>query len=79
MGDVVLANLILGENAVPEFIQAVCTAENLTRELAPILVEGPVRQAQLAALARIPGLLAPPAKNPSAAAADVIMAAIAAQ
>ena len=73
---VVLANLILGENAFPEFIQAVCTPENLSRELAPILVDGPARQAQLAALARIPALMAPPATSPSAAAADVVMAAI---
>jgi lipid-A-disaccharide synthase len=72
---VVLANLVLGENAFPEFIQRDCTAEKLTAALSPLMTDTPERRAQLAALARLPTMLAPPASSPSAAAADVVLAA----
>ncbi|KTR41709.1 lipid-A-disaccharide synthase, partial [Curtobacterium oceanosedimentum] len=43
---IVLPNLILGENAIPELIQAECTPERLAAALAPLLPEGPARAAQ---------------------------------
>ena len=51
---VVLANLVLGENAFPEFLQEDCTPDKLAAALAPLLRDTPERRAQLAALARIP-------------------------
>lgn len=70
---VVLPNLVLGERAFPELIQDYCTPVNLASALAPILDEGPARQRQLAALARIPGRLQLPRGTPSEAAADVVL------
>lgn len=51
---VILANLVLDENAFPEYLQEDCTPEKLSSGLADLLVATPARQAQLAALARIP-------------------------
>jgi len=69
----VLANLVLDERAFPELIQEYCTPVNLASALAPILDEGPARQRQLAALARIPARLRLPSGTPSDAAADVVL------
>ena len=38
---IVLANLVLGENAFPELIQERCTPANLAHALAPLLDDGP--------------------------------------
>jgi len=69
----VLANLVLGENAVPEFHQELSTPENLAGALAPLLSETPQRHAQRLALARIPGLLGTAGRTPSEAAADIVL------
>ena len=47
-----LPNLVVGEKAVPEFIDGDCTAENLATALAALLVESPERRRQLAAFDR---------------------------
>jgi lipid-A-disaccharide synthase len=70
---IVLANLVLDERAFPELIQESCTPVNLASALAPILDEGPARQRQLAALARVPGRLELATGTPSEAAADVVL------
>ncbi|MFN0218906.1 MAG: lipid-A-disaccharide synthase [Hyphomicrobium sp.] len=67
---VVLANLVLGENAFPELLQKDCTAETLEAALKPLIEGGPEREAQLAALARIPSRFAVAGDRPSLAAAD---------
>ena len=51
----VLPNLVLGEQAIPEFHQENCTGARIANALAPLLDEGsPERDKQLAALARVP-------------------------
>ena len=69
----VLANLVLDEKAFPELIQEYCTPANIASALAPLLDEGPARERQLAALARIPRRLHLPQGTPSEAAADVVL------
>jgi lipid-A-disaccharide synthase len=69
----VLANLVLGENAFPEFHQEKSTPENLANALEPLLRDTPDRSAQLAALARIPGLLHIENGSPSEAAANIVV------
>jgi lipid-A-disaccharide synthase len=69
----VLANLVLGEKAVPELLQENCTPANVASALAPLLDGGPARERQLAALARIPSLLQLARGTPSEAAADVVL------
>ncbi|GJD74297.1 lipid-A-disaccharide synthase [Methylobacterium goesingense] len=73
---IVLPNLILGQNAMPEFIQADCTAPRLADALAPLLAGGPERDAQVVALARIDGLMRLPDDDPpSRSAARIVLAA----
>lgn len=73
---IVLPNLILGENAMPEFIQAECTAARLADAVAPLLAGGPARDAQVAALARIDGLMRlPGGDEPSRSAARIVLGA----
>ncbi len=71
----ILPNLVLGENVVPEFIQEAMTREKLATHLAGILVDGPARQAQIDAFARLEALMRPMgAKTPSQQAAEIVMA-----
>jgi lipid-A-disaccharide synthase len=71
---VVLANLVLGENAFPEYIQEDCTAAKLSAALAPLLKDTPERAAQLAALARIRETMFLPDQTPSGKAAEIVLA-----
>jgi lipid-A-disaccharide synthase len=74
---IVLANLVLGENAFPEYIQEDCTGENLARALAPLLGDTPERGVQVDALQRIAGkMLLEEGIAPSARAAEIVLAAI---
>ena len=75
---VVLANLVLGENAFPEFLQEDCTAEKMAPVLSDLLGKSAVRDAQVTALARIPDKLKLAEGSPSEAAADAVLAVLAA-
>ncbi len=70
---VVLANLVLGENAFPEFIQEDCTAAKLSAALAPLLGDTRERAAQLAALSQIRERMFLPEGTPSGKAADIVL------
>jgi lipid-A-disaccharide synthase len=70
---VVLANLVLGENAFPELLQEDCTPEKLAEALSLLLRDTPVRRAQTAALARIPQHMLLEHGTPSDVAADVVL------
>ena len=70
---VVLANLVLEENAFPELLQEDCTPEKLADALEPLLRDSPERRAQLAALARIPHKMLLDGGAPSDAAADIVL------
>ncbi len=75
---VVLANLVLGENAFPEFIQENCTPEKLAAALQPLLADSPERAAQLSALGKIRERMFLPQGTPSEKAAEVVLAVLAA-
>jgi len=70
---VILANLVLGENVVPEFLQEDCTPDNLSRALRDMLLDTPMRQRQLKAFAGIDGVMATGNKSPSVRAAEVVL------
>jgi lipid-A-disaccharide synthase len=70
---IVLANLVLGENVYPEFIQEDCTPEKLAAALAPLLGEGAERARQSAGLARIADKMRLASGTPSEAAAEVVL------
>ena len=71
---IVLPNLILGENVVPEFLQRDCTAENLARSVMSLLRESGGRTRQIEAFARLDGLMRlEGGESPSARAARIIL------
>jgi lipid-A-disaccharide synthase len=70
---IVLPNLVIGENAVPEFLQEKATPHALAGALAPLLTGGPAREAQRAALARVRERLTEAGSNPSARAAKIVL------
>lgn len=69
----ILANLVLGENVVPEFMQEDCTVENLTKALLPLLSDSPERQRQLDAFARLDAVMEIGLAHPSARAAEIVL------
>ena len=69
----ILANLVLGENVVPEFMQEDCTVENLTKALLPLLSDSPERQGQLDAFARLDAVMEIGLAHPSARAAEIVL------
>lgn len=73
---IILANLILGENVVPEFLQQDFTAENLAPALRDVLGDTPVRQRQVEAFARLEQIMSTGGRRPSELAADEVIAAI---
>ena len=70
---VILANLVLGEAAVPEFLQFKCTPERLAAALTPLLADTPERQRQIEALGRLDAVMGLGGEAPSARAAAVVM------
>ncbi len=70
---VVLANLVLGRNAFPEYIQEECTAATLADALEAIWKDGSERAAQCEALAEFPQRMAIEGATPSEKAADVVV------
>jgi lipid-A-disaccharide synthase len=70
---VILANLVIGEKVVPEFLQSDCTPENLAAALTPLLSQTVQRQRQVEAFARLDRMLATNAAAPSERAADIVL------
>lgn len=69
---IVLTNLVLGENVIPELIQWDCTPEKLASSFAPLLGDTPERRTQLAALERLDELMRIGPESPSERAARVV-------
>lgn len=70
---VVLANLVLGENVFPEYIQEDCTPDKLAGALVNLLTDTHERGRQLAALAGIRERMLLPSGTPSERAASVVL------
>ena len=73
---VILANLVIGENIVPEFLQENCTAEQLAAALAPLLRDGPERRRQLDAFGRLDAIMEIGRRMPAIGAADIVLSYI---
>ena len=75
---VILPNLVLGANVVPEFLQDRCTPQNLAAALLPLLADTPERRGQLEAFTRFDAAMRVDV-SPSAKAAEAVLSAIAAR
>jgi lipid-A-disaccharide synthase len=70
---VILANLVIGENVVPEFLQENCTSESLSRALREVLSDTPMRQRQLKAFASLDHIMSTGNQPPSVRAAAIVL------
>jgi lipid-A-disaccharide synthase len=71
---IVLANLVLGHNAFPEFVQEDCNGETLAGSLAPLFADTPERVQQRAALQEVPRrMLLGGGEQPSDLAARIVL------
>jgi lipid-A-disaccharide synthase len=70
---VILANLVLGENVIPELLQSACTPDRLAEALLPLLSDTPQRQRQIAAFGRLDAIMAIGGEAPSDKAAAIVL------
>ena len=73
---VILANLVVGENVVPEFLQQDCTPEKLAPALREVLDDSPLRRRQLEAFAGIDKIMTTGDQPPGVRAADIVLATL---
>jgi lipid-A-disaccharide synthase len=76
LNSVILANLVIGENVVPEFIQQDCTPAKLAPALREVLIDSALRRRQLEAFAKIDAIMSTGDQPPSARAADIVLATL---
>jgi len=74
VNSVILANLVVGENVVPEFLQENCRSEQLMPALRDILTDTPRRRKQVEAFARIDSIMSTGNQTPSVRAAEIVLA-----
>jgi lipid-A-disaccharide synthase len=73
---VILANLVVGENVVPEFLQNDCTPEKLAPALREVIEDSPLRRRQLEAFAGIDKIMTTGDQPPGVRAADIVLATL---
>jgi lipid-A-disaccharide synthase len=71
---VILANLVIGENVVPEFLQNDCTPDKLAGALREVLSDSALRRRQLDAFAKLDAIMSTGSTSPSVRAADIVLA-----
>jgi lipid-A-disaccharide synthase len=72
---VILANLVIGENVVPEFLQDECTPGRLADALVAVVRDTEQRRRQIAGFARLDAIMKIGGTAPSARAADIVLKA----
>jgi lipid-A-disaccharide synthase len=70
---VILANLVLGQEVIPEFLQEDCTAEKLAPALADMLTDSVPRRQQVEAFAGLDAIMSTGNASPSVRAADIVL------
>jgi lipid-A-disaccharide synthase len=74
VSSVILANLVLGREVIPEFLQENCTPVNLAWALKPLLSDTPERSKQVEAFAGLDAIMSTGNVPPSVRAADIVLA-----
>jgi lipid-A-disaccharide synthase len=70
---VILANLVLGEPVVPEFLQEACRPDALADALLPLLRETPERRRQIESFARLDAVMQIGVAQPAQRAAEIVL------
>jgi lipid-A-disaccharide synthase len=76
VSSVILANLVIGENVIPEFLQKDCVPDRLAVGLREVLSDTLLRRRQLAAFAGLDAIMVTDNQSPSSRAADVVLAVL---
>ncbi|WP_454628022.1 lipid-A-disaccharide synthase [Bradyrhizobium cenepequi] len=71
---VILANLVIGKEVIPEFLQENATPERLSRALGEILADSAPRRRQLKAFGTLDAIMSTGDQPPSVRAADIVLA-----
>jgi lipid-A-disaccharide synthase len=74
VSSVILANLVIGKDVIPEYLQENCTPENLARALGEVLSDSPLRRQQVEAFATLDAKMSTGNASPSVRAADIVLA-----
>jgi lipid-A-disaccharide synthase len=74
VNSVVLANLVVGANVVPEYLQQDCTPQNLSKALGEVLADSALRRQQVDAFAKIDAIMSTGNQPPSVRAAEIVLA-----
>jgi lipid-A-disaccharide synthase len=74
VNSVSLANLVIGDNVIPEYLQEDCTPEKLAAALRDLLGTSDLRRRQLEAFATIDGIMSTGNQPPSSRAAEIVLA-----
>ncbi|WP_375789904.1 lipid-A-disaccharide synthase [Bradyrhizobium sp. Pha-3] len=74
VSSVILANLVIGSDIIPEFLQENCTPDKLAQALGDVLADSPDRLRQLVAFATMDGKMSTGDQPPSVRAADIVLA-----
>jgi len=72
----ILANLVIGENVVPELMQDECTPERLADTLVPLIGDTPQRRRQVDAFSWLDSIMEIGSRVPAARAADIVLGSI---
>jgi lipid-A-disaccharide synthase len=70
---IILANLVIGDDVVPQMLQADCTPQRLAAALVPLIGDTPERQRQLDAFARLDAIMEIGTRSPAGRAADIVL------
>ncbi|WP_439367233.1 lipid-A-disaccharide synthase [Bradyrhizobium sp. DASA03005] len=74
VSSVILANLVIGKDVIPEYLQEACTPEQLAPALAALLTDSPLRRVQVEAFAKLDQIMSTGNTSPSVLAADIVLA-----
>ena len=73
VSSVILANLVLGEDVITEYLQEECIPEKLAPALTAILADTPLRKRQVEAFSRLDQIMSTGNRSPSVLAADIVL------
>lgn len=73
---IILANLVIGENVVPEFVQEDAAPQRLAGALLPLIGDTPERKKQIEAFARLDRIMEIGSREPASRAADIVLASL---
>ncbi|MFN5120562.1 MAG: lipid-A-disaccharide synthase [Bradyrhizobium sp.] len=76
VSSVILANLVIGSDIIPEFLQENCTPDKLAEALVDVIKDSPERLRQLGAFATMDGKMSTGEQPPSVRAADIVLAEV---